>query len=225
MLILCMILLTIVIYFFMAKLYARFGNPFLFPVLTATILIIVVLSIFSVPYDVYMGGAKWIDVMLGPAVVSLAYPLYTQRESIKKNAVSIFSSVIVALLSGIISIVLFAKLMKLEDELLLSLLSKSITTPVAMQISESVGGNPALTVVFVMVAGLTGAIAGPFCLKVFRIEKTVSRGVSIGSASHGFGVSKLSEYGEQALSMGSVAMTLSAVVGAFICPIVVWLLI
>lgn len=215
----CIILGTILIYYLMTRLNARFSTPLLFPVLTTTILIVILLISFSVSYDSYMEGAKWIDAMLGPAVVSLAYPLYTQRGRINKYKFTILASVVAAMFSGIVSIVTFAKLMNLDEEIIHSLLSKSITTPVAMQISESIGGYPALTAVFVIVAGLTGALMGPFIFKICRIEKPVSRGISMGSASHGFGISKLSEYGEQVLSMGSISMTLSAIIGAFICPL------
>lgn len=214
-----MVLGTILIYYLMTKLYKRYPSPFFSPMLTTTIILIVLLSSLSVPYDQYMGGAKWIDAMLGPAIVSLAYPLYMQRGIIKKYKLPIMTSIVVAMFSGLISIILFAKLLRLDDELILSLLSKSITTPVAMQISQSIDGNPALTAVFVIVAGLTGSLLGPFIFKICHIEKAISRGVSIGSASHGIGLAKLSEYGEQVLSMGSVSMTLSAVLGAFICPL------
>lgn len=214
-----MIIGTVLIYLLMAKLYKRFCTPLLFPVLTATITIILLLTLFSFSYDEYMSGAKWIDAILGPAVVSMAYPLYSQRKVIKENVIPIFTSVVIAMLSGLVSIIVFAKLIQLDHDVILALLPKSITTPVAMQISWAIGGIPPLTAVFVIVAGLTGSLIGPFIFKVCRIEKSVSRGVSMGSASHGFGVSKLSEYGERVLSMGSVSMTLSAVIGAFICPI------
>ncbi|GGA17360.1 LrgB family protein [Psychrobacillus lasiicapitis] len=210
---------TIVIFLLMRKLNARFSTPLLLPVLTATILIIILLKSFSLSYATYMTGAKWIDAMLGPAVVSMAYPLYAQRHIIKQNMFSILTSVVIAMLSGLVSIIVFAKLLNLSNDYILSLLPKSITTPIAMQISEAIGGFPSLTAVFVIIAGITGALLGPSIFKIARIEKAVSRGISLGSASHGIGVSKLTEYGEKALSMGTVSMTLSAIIGAFIGPV------
>lgn len=215
-----MIIGTVLIFVCMTKVYSRFSTPFLFPVLTATILIISLLKLFSLSYEVYMSGAKWIDAMLGPAVVSMAYPLYSQRALIKSNLSTILTSVTVAMLSGLVSIITFAKLLNFKNEFLLSLLPKSITTPVAMQISGAIGGLPSLTAVFVIIAGIAGALLGPFIFKICRIEQSISRGIAMGSASHGFGVSKLSEYGERSLSMGSVSMTLSAIIGAFLCPVV-----
>lgn len=216
------ILATIIVFLLMKKLYSRFSTPILFPVLTATIVLVILLTSFSISYDTYMSGAKWIDALLGPAIVSFAYPLYTQRNLIKKNLFSIITSVTVAMISGIISVILLAKLIGVDREIVASLFSKSITTPVAMKITESLGGIPSLTVVFVILAGLTGAILGPYIFKICKINNPVSKGVSMGSASHAIGVAKLSEYGEQTLSMGTVGMTLSAIIGAFICPLFAW---
>lgn len=214
-----MIVGTIIIFYLTKKLNARFTTPFLFPVLTSTIILVILLKTFSFSYDEYMSGAKWIDAILGPAVVSFAYPLYMQRELIKKHLLSILTSVIVAMVSGVLSIFVFAKLVGAERDIIASLLSKSITTPVATSITVSLDGIPSLTAVFVILAGLTGAILGPTLLSLFKINNPISIGISMGSASHGIGVSKLSEYGERILSMGSVGMTLSAVTGSFICPL------
>lgn len=221
---LAMVIGTIIIFVGMTFLYRRFTYPLLLPILTTTIILVVVLSFSGVSYDTYMSGAKWIDAMLGPAVVGMAYPLYIQREKIIKNKVTIILGVTVAMLSGLISIAIIAKLMSFEEFLQKSLLPKSITSPIAMPISESIGGIPTLTAVFVILAGLIGALTGPFLFKLFHIDTAISRGISIGSASHGIGLSKLSEYGEETMTMGSVAMTLSAILGAFICPMFAFLI-
>lgn len=221
---LAMVIGTIIIFIGMTFLYRRFTYPLLLPILTTTIILVVVLSFSGVSYDTYMSGAKWIDAMLGPAVVGMAYPLYIQREKIIKNKVTIILGVTVAMLSGLISIAIIAKLMSFEEFLQKSLLPKSITSPIAMPISESIGGIPTLTAVFVILAGLIGALTGPFLFKLFHIDTAISRGISIGSASHGIGLSKLSEYGEETMTMGSVAMTLSAILGAFICPVFAFLI-
>lgn len=214
-----MIIATILIFIGMTFVYRKFTYPLLLPILTTTIVLVVILSLSGVTYDTYMSGAKWIDGMLGPAVVGMAYPLYTQREKIIKNKVPIILGVTVAMLSGLISIAILSKLMSFEDFLQRSLLPKSITSPIAMPISESIGGIPALTAVFVILAGLIGALTGSLLFKLCKIDTAIGRGISVGSASHGIGLSKLAEYGEETITMGSVAMTLSAILGAFICPI------
>lgn len=217
-------LLTIIIFYLMIWLYKRTGITFLFPILTSTIILIAILVIFHIPYDDYMKGGKIINFFLSPAVVAMAYPLYTQWDVIMKYKKTILSSVVVAMFAGMISIICLAQIFSLDIAIIESLLPKSITSPVAIQISETIGGVPQLTVFFVIVAGVVGAIGGPTVFKLLKINTPVSRGVSMGSAAHGIGVSKLIEYGELTLSIGSVAMTLSAILGSVLCPIVVLIL-
>ena len=216
---LVMIIGTIVLFYGMTFVYRRFTYPLLIPIFSTTVLLVIILVISKIPYDTYMSGGKWINELLGPTVVSMAYPLYVHREKIFKYKVPILLSVVIAMLSGLISITILAKLMLLDDHILLSLLPKSITTPVSMPISESIGGVPTLTAVFVIIAGLVGAILGPIIFRVCHIEQAISKGISMGSAAHGIGVSRLTEYGEEALTMGSVSMTLSAILGSFVCPL------
>ena len=196
------------------------GNPFLLPILTATIITVIILLVFNIPYETYMEGGEWISKMLGPAVVALAFPLYNQRELIFKYKYSIITSIIVAMLAGLISVVALLMLFGASKDFILTSLPKSLTTPVAMQVSDIVGGIPPLTAVMVMVAGFTGAILGPVLFKLFKIDTAISRGVAMGSASHGVGLTKLKEYSEEDLSIGSLSMGLSAVVGAFIIPLI-----
>lgn len=210
---------TILLFLLSMKLNKRFPSPFTLPILTTTIVTIVILLMFRIPYDTYMEGGKWINKMLGPAVVALAFPLYNQRQIIIKYKYSIISGVVIALLAGLVSIMALMLLFNVKTEWMLTALPKSLTTPVAMQVSDSIGGIAPLTAVFVMLAGFVGAIVGPVIFKVGKIESAISRGVSIGSASHGVGLTKLHEYGEQELSIGSLSMGLSAVIGAFVCPL------
>jgi len=215
--------LTIGMFIAMTKLHRRFPTPLLLPIVTTTTATVIVLLVFSIPYDTYMEGGEWLQKMLGPAVVALAYPLYNQRDIVKKYRVAILSSIVFALVSGLVSIYVFTMLMKLDVAWIKTSLPKSLTTPVAMQVSESIGGIPPLTAVLVMLAGFVGAIIGPLIIKYGKIESAIARGVAIGSASHGVGLTCLQDYGEKELSVGSLAMGLSAVVGAFICPLFVYL--
>lgn len=154
------ILLTVAAYLAMVKLYKRFPLPFLIPVLTTTILIVAALMMFHVSYEGYMIGGKWINSLLGPAVVALAYPLYKQWHIIVKHCVPILGGVLVGLCMGMISGLIFAEAFGIDHDLLLSILPKSITTPVAIQIAAGLGGVPSMTVVFVMIAGFSGVILG-----------------------------------------------------------------
>ena len=113
-----------------------------------------------------------------------------------------------------VSGLLFAELFGISRSLILSIIPKSITTPVAIQIASGIGGVPSMTVVFVMIAGFSGVILGPLLLKWIRIRSSLGKGIAFGSASHALGTSKAMEYGELTVSMSSVSMTLCAVLGS-----------
>jgi len=217
------IIATVALYLVMAKIYVRFSYPILIPVLTTTVFVILLLLAFHISYDEYMIGGKWINSLLGPAVVALAYPLYKQREMLVKYSIPIIGGVFVGLFAGMISGLVFAEVFGIDRSLILSIVPKSITTPVAIQIATGLGGVPSMTVVFVMIAGFSGVILGPLLLKWVRIKSSLGKGIALGSASHALGTSKAFEYGELTVSMSSVSMTLSAVLGSVFGPIVVWL--
>ncbi|ETI66129.1 LrgB family protein [Neobacillus vireti] len=219
----CMILLTIVVYFLMTRIYKRYSYSFLIPVLTATTLIIVILSVFHIPYKSYMIGGQWISSLLGPSVVALAYPLYKQRHFLINNLFSILGGVLIGAISGMVSIGLLAKIIGINQTLILSIIPKSLTTPVAIEVTKGLGGNVSMAIVGVMVAGIFGAIAAPTIFKIMRVYSPVGRGIALGSASHAMGTSKAAEYSELTFSMSSVTMTLSAIIGSFLGPIVVWI--
>lgn len=202
----------------------KYPAPYLMPLLPSTILIIVVLFCSHFSYQDYMVGGKYIQSFLGPAVVALAYPLYKQRQVLLSNIVPIVSGVVVGLVTALISGFLFAIALGIEHRYILSLVPKSLTTPVAIQVSSGIGGVPSMTVVFVLIAGFTGTILGPVILKWANIQSSLGRGIALGSASHAFGTSKALEYGELTASMSSVSMTLSALLGSVVGPLFVWLL-
>lgn len=215
---------TIILFVAMRRLYARFSNAFLHPVLTSTAIIIVFLLIFDLSYDSYMIGGSWIEQLLGPCVVALAYPLYNQRAFVMKHRAAIFLGVSAGLVSAMGSIVVFAKLFKFENEIIYSVIPKSITTPVAIQLSATLEGIPSMTAAFVMIAGFSGVILGPLVMKYAGIQSQFGKGLALGSASHALGVAKSTEYGELSLSMASVSMTLSAIAGSVLGPLLVWFL-
>jgi predicted murein hydrolase (TIGR00659 family) len=215
---LVMIIMTVGIYLIMSRIYSRFSWPFLLPVLTTTILMVVLLIGVHISYDTYMKGGKWINFLLRPSVVALAYPLYKQRFVLKKYMVPILVGVSVGMMTGMLSGLFFGRFFHFDRSLVLSMLPKSFTMPVAIQITASIGGISSMTIICVMVAGLTGAIVGPVILKWLRIKSVLGKGIALGSASHVLGITKASEFGELAVSIGSVAMILSALLGSIVAP-------
>mgnify|MGYP002508185743 CR=1 FL=1 len=216
---------TVLIFLAMRKLYRTYPNPLLHPVLTATTVIALILVLTKVPYVQYKADTKWIEELLGACVVTLAYPFYKQKKTMLRYAKTVSISIVVGVITAFGSILLFSKLFKVEQQLFNSMLAKSITTPVAIQITEVIGGIPSLAVTFVMIAGFTGVILGPPLMDRLKIHHPISRGLALGSASHALGVAKSTEYGELCLSMATVSMTVSAIIGAFVGPLIVTLFI
>ncbi|WP_163527527.1 LrgB family protein [Halobacillus ihumii] len=215
------IVITILMYLALDRLYRWVRWPILIPALTTTFVLIVILLCFRIPYQTYMIGGQWINHLLGPAVVALALPLYKQRKILLKHLYPVIGGVLIGSIMGITSGILLAQSLGFAEELIFSLVPKSVTTPVAMQIASELGGVPSLAAVFVMIAGFTGVVLGPATLKWFRVNRSLGQGIAFGSASHAIGTSKAFEYGEQTVSMSSVAMTLSAITGSIFGPLLV----
>lgn len=218
------VLMNVLIYLLMSMLYRRYRLPVLLPALTATFTVVVLLMGFHISYETYMIGGDWINRLLGPAVVSLAYPLYKQRHVLWKNLPAILGGTVTGLMVGMFSGLLMAAGLGFSKLYVLSILPKSITTAVAIQISSNLGGDSSLTSVFVMIAGFTGAIGGPYIIKLFRIRSESGIGIGLGTASHALGTAKALEYGEESVSMSSVAMTVCAIVGSIAGPLVAWIM-
>ncbi|MCL7747857.1 LrgB family protein [Halalkalibacter alkaliphilus] len=217
------LLLTIGVYVGSKKLYKRYPYPYMLPLLISTIAMIIILLVFQIPYETYALGGKWLEMLLGPAVVALAYPLYRQLPMLKNNFIPIITSVSIGAIIGIASGLLLSKWMGLEKELIYSLVPKSVTTPVAMDIATTIGGIPPLSAVLVMVAGIGGVVTAPYLFKWCKIVHEIGKGIGTGSAAHAIGTAKALENSEKEGASSSVAMTLSAIIVSFIGPFIVFL--
>ncbi|MCF6408840.1 LrgB family protein [Pseudalkalibacillus salsuginis] len=212
--------LTIGLYLLSLQLYRKWRHPLLTPILTAVTVIICFLVILDFSYETYMTGAVWIDKLLGPAVVALAYPLYIHRSLLMQYTFPLLLCIVTGVCVGVFSGLFFAQMIGTSQNVILSLLPKSVTTPVAMEITRVSGGMPSIVVVFAMIAGIGGVITAPYLFKWFKIKSDMSRGLGLGAASHAIGTSKALEYGSQAAATSSVAMTISALVASIIIPII-----
>lgn len=213
------ILMTICIYMIATKLYNKYRLPILNPALITTIAVIIILQLFHIPYDSYMIGGQWIHELLGPSVVALAYPLYKHIGLIMKHFKIIISCIMIGIIVNIISVSAFLMLAGFSKEITLSAIPKSITNAVAIEVANQIGGIPSLTVVFVMMAGFTGIIIGPYLFKWFNIKSDLARGMSFGNASHGIGTAKALEYGKATGSISTTGMILSAIFSSFLIPL------
>ena len=193
--------------------YKKTKLPIFNPLLTATILIICFLKIFNIDFDTYNQGGQFINIFLGPATIVLAVPLYKKLNLLKENFLPIFSGILVGSLVSVLSVISIATFLGLDNSLTVSLLSKSVTTPIGIEITNS------LTVLAIVLSGIIGAIVGPTVFKVLKINNPISRGVSLGTASHAVGTSKALEIGEQEGAMSSLSIGVAGIVTVFLAPL------
>lgn len=189
------------------------------PLLIGIILVITILLQFDISIEHYNQGGSYILFLLGPATVILAVPLYRQIDLLKKNLVPILVGITVGCVSAITSVWFLAKLFNLEELVSISMIPKSVTTPIGMEISRQIGGEPSVTVALIVVTGILGAVMGPFVCKLFRIKDEVAVGVSLGTASHAVGTSKAIELGETQGAMSGLSIGVAGLITVFLAPL------
>ncbi len=191
------------------------------PLLVSIIIIIGFLSLTGIDIETYNKGGSIISFFLAPATVALAVPLFRQWELLKKNLVPILVGISFGTIMGILSILILGKVFGLGDLLISSLLPKSTTTPIAMEISNMLGGNPSLTVIFVFATGIGGYIVGDKLLRLFKINNSIAKGIAIGTASHAVGTAKAIEMGEVEGAMSSLAIGVAGVITVLLVPLII----
>lgn len=215
---------TFLAYFLAQKLQQKTGSILLNPILISIILIIAFLSVFKIDYGYYHQGSKLIDFFLKAAVVALGVPLYQQLEKIKKQAVHIVVSQFAGCVVGVVSVVLIAKWMGASKEVIFSLAPKSVTTPIAIEISKTIGGIPALTASVVVVVGIFGAIFGYNIMRLVRVKNPMSQGLSMGTAAHAVGTSKSMEISPSYGAMSSLGLIVNGIFTAILAPYILQIL-
>jgi len=218
------ICLTMISYLIGLAIYKKFKYPILNPILIALTIIIPILLYFQIPLETYNEGGKLISFFLAPATVVLAVPLYKKIHLLKEHFIPILGGIIVGVFTSIISCTLIGRALGLNLNLIKSSLSKSLTTPIAMALSEQVGGIVPITIVMVVITGITGAVVAPFVCKLFRIEEKVAKGIAIGTASHAVGTSRAIEMGEVEGAMSGLAIGVAGLVSVFVLPLLYHLL-
>ncbi len=195
-------------------------NPLLNPVLIAIILVVTVLVATGTRYETYFDGAQFVHFLLGPATVALAIPLYRQFDRVRRSALAMLVSIVAGSITAAVTGVAIAWLFGASPDTLVSIAPKSATAPVAMGITEQLGGFPSLTAVLVITTGILGAVIGPYLLDLLRIRDWPSRGLAIGTASHGIGTARALQVNEVAGAFSGLAMGLNALATAVLLPIV-----
>ena len=191
---------------------------FLNPLLTAIMMVIAVLMLSGIGLETYRLGGDIISLFLGPATVVLAVPLYQQVHSLKNYFVPIMVGIVCGIAVGLVSTLLCAWLVRMEPAIIASLVPKSITTPIGMELSVELGGIQAITVLAILVTGIIGAVVAEFVFRVFRIEHPIARGIALGCSAHAIGTSKALQLGHVEGAMSSLAIGVCGILTVFLAP-------
>jgi len=211
--------LTLCAYLVAQWVYARCGfSPLANPVAIAIALISLVLTASGMSYQRYFAGAQFVHFLLGPATVALAVPLARQVPRLRRSLLPLACALLCGCVTAIVSAVGVAVLLGASPELAASIAPKSATTPIAMAISEHLGGVPALTASLVIITGIVGAITGPFLLQALRVTSQAARGLALGLAAHGIGTARAFQVGPEMGAYAGLGMGMNGVLTAVLAP-------
>lgn len=215
------VLISLVAYIIGQWLNKKTKISLLNPLFIAITLVIIFLITFSIPLDNYNNGGKIISFFLGPATVILAIPLYNKIDHLKKNAIPIIIGILFGSISGIITVLFLGRVLNLDEVIALSLVPKSVTTPIGIEISNQINGISSVTVTAIIITGILGAIFSPIILKLFKVKDKIAIGVAIGTSSHALGTTKAVELGETEGAMSSLSIGIAGIITVIIAPILI----
>ena len=195
------------------------GREVISPLLFATLLCIAVLLVFDIDFEVYNRGAQYLDVLLTPATICLAIPLYRQYELLRRNAVAVLAGSVAGVAAHMAGCLLMLAVFRLEAAEFITLLPKSITTAIGKSLSAELGGYPAITMAAIMITGLFGAAIAPALLRLFRIRDPLAQGLAIGTASHAAGTSTAVQMGEVQGAASSLAIVVTGLLTVIAAPL------
>lgn len=200
------IALSIITFWIGERLQKKTGLVICNPLIISIVLVIGVLLLFHIPYESYNEGGQIINMFLAPATACLAVSIYTRIQLLKENWLPIVVGCTCGSLASMGSIYLMCKLFRLDNTITFSLIPKSVTTPIAVSISERFSGVVPITVVAVILTGILGSILAPFLIRIFRVKDSMTAGIAIGACSHAVGTSKALELGETEGAMSGLAI-------------------
>ena len=194
--------------------------PLLNPVAVSVLLVSLCLISFDIEYERYFDGAKFIHFLLGPATVALAVPIYLNWRVVLAGRLAIIATLFLGVFFAIFITFGLSVMLDIDQTTIKSLLPRSVTAPIAMGISELIGGVPSLTAIITIVTGIVGAALGSFALDLFRIKNMAARGFAFGLSSHGIGTARAMSRDKTAGVFAAVAMGLSGIITAIMLPLI-----
>lgn len=214
------IVLSLLSYWIAVQIRKKFPYPLFNPLLMSALISIAVLSLFHINFDTYNQGAQMITFLLTPSTVCLAVPMYKQSQILMKHLDAILLSLLSGCLAGLLSITVLCLLLNASHTLLFSLLPKSITTAIAIGVSELIGGNSTITVGMVIITGIFGAMIAKTVCHIFKINHPVAIGLALGNSAHAIGTAKAIEFGEIEGAMSSLSIVIAGIFTVVFAPLI-----
>lgn len=210
---------TIAIYFLSKRVYRRWPNYWISPLIATPVLLASIALILHTSYSEYIGATHWLMLVLGPVTVAFAIPIYEQRAMILRYWPVLLFGIVVGSTTAMITAWALASLLSIDGTLRLSLLPRSVSSPFAMAISKNIGGVPDLTALFVVVTGVLGAVIGENLLRILPLRSSLARGALFGMGAHGAGVAKASQIGAEEGSVAGLVMVLVGLANVLAAPL------
>lgn len=204
--------LSILVFVLATIAYQKLKSPLVNPLLVSITSIILFLNLFHIPLDDYMQGGSVISLFLAPATVVLALSVYRQIQVLKRYYIPIVLGCLAGAVTAMTSAAFLCRAFGLDEALVSSMIPKSVTTPIAMEISRELGGIVPVTVAAVILTGILGAVFSPLMIRIFRIQNPVAAGVAIGASSHAVGTSRAIELGEVQGAMSGLSLCVSGII-------------
>jgi putative effector of murein hydrolase len=212
----CGILVSIVCYAAGLMIRKRTSSPFTNPVVIANILVILVIALTPLTLEQYMAGGKLITMFIVPVTVILALRIYRQRALFEANAIPILAGCAVGSGASVFSVFFLCRLFSIDRIMSVSLLPKSVTTAIALELSGAHGGLPGITASAVVITGISSAAFSPFLIKALRLKDPVAAGVAMGVSGHAIGTAQALELGEIQGAMSGIAISLTGIITSLI---------
>jgi len=214
--------ITLLVYGISLKIGRRFRS--IHPVLFCSVILVAFLMLLRIPYEDYNIGGSWISLLLGPATVALAVPLYVHRERIFKAWKPIITGVLTGTACSLALNYALVILLGGDHELMLTMLAKSTTAPVSIELTRLLGGVPEMAAVFTVLTGIFGSMIAPWFLYRIGVRDDMSIGIAVGTAAHGIGTGRIIRDSEIQGAYSGMAMALTALIISLLCmPLNIWL--
>ncbi|MDF2608064.1 MAG: cidB [Bacillales bacterium] len=213
------IIITVCAYLTSRIVGKKYPSPFTTPVFFSTTIIITILLLVDINYEQYKPAKEIMTFLLGPATVALAVPLYNNRGILLKNFFPASFGLVLGTVSTILSAVFILQLFGVGHLLIASISVKSVTVPIAVEVTNIIKGDPALAAAFVVMTGISGSMLGPWLMDKIKIKNSLARGLALGTIAHGQGTAQAATEGELQGAIAGVAMGIAAIVTSFIVPI------